>query len=495
MAAVVCLTALSGIASANWLTKLMKEAGEAGADAGRLAGKTGVSSLDHAAAAISKLPDSPGHLMLATHMTPEGQWTFANRTGEVFTAATAAELDRVVRALAPDAAGTNPSLALYLSEDTLFAHNRSAINLPDNAKLHVVVGAETYPLVRRADAGGGLWAEVRPNVLLETRDRELFKEALWQLGRPLAKADVRILSMSSGGPPSLGVAPRLDSTGKSALVEPIDPDHLLSSFDGIRGQTVVVTGRVEADLLSVDPGSGTARAIKLEALKSAAAKNDVNLIVLATREASQPGSRNWLWQRIEVDGLKDALARATYADFLDALGTRHGGLAVTVTKQSSTRIRLDASAAGPAAEAPGMIGDILGEVVSNATGNVVAAALQADLNASSWQKELDRRIIPGVPSTLQFAYLASLIAGLIGLNVARRWWSRIWQPERRRDYPSAFAYQAARFAKLLLFVVVFMPLVGVPAAAVGTIQQLWALVTLPFRLIAWLFGLGRTRSA
>ena len=40
----------------------------------------------------------------------------------------------------------------------------------------------------------------------------------------------------------------------------------------------------------------------------------------------QPGGRNWLWQRIAVGGLDDALKRATLGDFLDALGKARGGV-------------------------------------------------------------------------------------------------------------------------------------------------------------------------
>ena len=169
--------------------------------------------------------------------------------------------------------------------------------------------------------------------------------------------------MTEAGPRTLGASRKFDKAGRSVLVEPIDPNHVITSLDALRWQTGVVTVRVEGNMLNVKPISGISRNIPLENLKSAAAANDINLVVLATSSPAQPGSRNWFWQSIEVSGLRDALKRATYADFLDALGAQHGKLELSATKQSSSRIRIDAV---PYDHTPGtqdMFGDILGEAL------------------------------------------------------------------------------------------------------------------------------------
>ncbi|CFW98384.1 conserved membrane protein of unknown function [Candidatus Filomicrobium marinum] len=489
------LTASVNHAGANWLTKLLKEAGDAGVDAGRIGSKLAVTSLDDAASVVSKLPHAPGSVALATHATPEGHWKFVNRKGEIFTAGNADEMTRVVPALAPELAGSSPGLALYLSEETLFTQRQLLRDLPEKAKLHVVVDGKAYPVLRRVGPKDSALVEVRPNVVLEAQDRTLFKEAIWQLSRNLSKADVRILSMTEAGPRTLGASRKFDKAGRSVLVEPIDPNHVITSLDALRGQTVVVTGRVEGNMLNVKPISGISRNIPLENLKSAAAANDINLVVLATSSPAQPGSRNWFWQSIEVSGLRDALKRATYADFLDALGAQHGKLELSATKQSSSRIRIDAV---PYDHPPGtqdMFGDILGEVVSNVTGNVATAAVEAHVNSRERQTELDLRIIPNIPSTIQFAYLFSLVAGLIGFNVVRDWWARVWPKMKRESFANTAGYYATRILKLVVFLIAFMPLVGVPAALVSIIQQLWAIVTLPWRILTWIFGFRRTGDA
>ena len=73
--------------------------------AGKLgAGKLGIVDLERAAAHIRTLPAGAKGAVLAAHATPEGHWKFVNRDGDVFTAGTPEELQRVVPTLLPDAA-------------------------------------------------------------------------------------------------------------------------------------------------------------------------------------------------------------------------------------------------------------------------------------------------------------------------------------------------------------------------------------------------------
>ena len=220
-----------------------------------------------------------------------------------------------------------------LTEDTVFKHRERLADLPRGAELRIAVDADAYALTRRADAALGpgrerLYAEVRPNLLLELADRRLFDEAAWQLARPLNRASIRVLSLDPAGPKTLAAAPKIDPATKRALSDPIDPASLPAALSGIRGQTAIVTGRIERDTLVFRQGSGDA-AIRLPDLMAAAERADVNLVILQSATPRQPGTRNWLWQRVSVDGLDGALQRASLADFLNALGAGQSKLMVT----------------------------------------------------------------------------------------------------------------------------------------------------------------------
>src|SRR6476620_3141557 len=312
---------------ANWLSKVVGAAEHAGSRAAKL----GTGALENAALHLRSLPPkAEGGAALAAQATQEGHWRFVNRAGETFTARTPEELKRVAGVLVPET-NADAKLSLYLTEDTVFQHRSALKDLPKGTELYVVARNESYRVLRRGEgAAERLFAEVRPSLVVELADRKMFEEAVWQLARPLNKANVRVLSLEPGGPPRLASAPSVDPATKRALVDVIDPASLPAALGSVRGQTVLVTGRVDGRLLYVQPSSGAERSILLPDLFKAAEEADVNLVVLrAASTPRQPGGRNWLWQKVEVKGLEEALQRARVADFYNALAPPTGRFAVT----------------------------------------------------------------------------------------------------------------------------------------------------------------------
>src|SRR5262245_26519074 len=399
-------------AHANWLSKAIGAAEHAGTRTAKL----GLGALDNAAAHVKALPamaaDRPA---LAAQATQEGHWRFVNRAVETFTAGTPDEMKRVTSVLLPDAKA-DAKLALYVTEDTILLNRAALKELPAGTELNVVVGRESYRVLRRGEgATERFYAQVRSNLLVEMSSRRVFEEAVWQLSRPLKVANVRLLALEPGGPPQLASSPRIDPTTKRALVDTIDPASLTGALGTVRGQTVVVTGRVDGRVLYVQPSSGPEKSLLLPDLFKAAEEADVNLVVLrAVSTPRQPGGRNWLWQKVEVKGLEQAIQHARLADFLNALGGPNRRLAVSASP-SGRRTALDI---GPAADLAGgqkPAGDLFSGIVSDITGRVVTTSLQANMRSAERQAELDQRLIPGIPSDFQFGYVALVVLGLFGV--------------------------------------------------------------------------------
>lgn len=469
---------------AHWLTRLAREAGDAGGSGAALnAGRLGLGALDDAAGHVARLPRVGSGTALAAHATPEGHWRFVSREGEVFTAATPDELARVRTALAPDAAPDSP-LSLYLTPETVFARRELLSELP-KADLSIVVGKDAYKL-RPARAGGELVAEFRPNVTVTLTSLRLFKEAVAKLARSLEKSKIRVLALETGGPQRLTTAPRRDPKTRAALVDQIDPVLLPDALSDLKGQTALITGRVEGGTITVRPARGPEQSLDLATLVRAAEEADVNLVILKASAAHQPGGRNWFWQRIAVSGLDDAMTRATFADFLSALG---GGseLAVRASSGSTGRVTLSAVPT-PGVTAP--VTDTLGHWIGEISGHVVMKAIEVNARDDARERELDSRIVPGIPSGIQYLYIGMLATGVIGLAVARRWWRRVWPPEERSEYSGRVGYWAARAVRTLAFIFIFLPLVGFPAVMWTGILSIWSILTAPFRGRAWLRGRG-----
>jgi hypothetical protein len=477
---------------AHWFTKLLKEAGEAGQDAATTAPRLGISALDEATAVLRRLPvTGEARLAFAAHATPEGHWKFTNRDGAVFTAATPDEMGRVTKTLAPDAP-EGQSLSLYLSSDTVFLKPELISNLPEGARLYVVLQKQSFPLVRLS--GGSphnLYARVRPHVLARVGERAAFKEAVWQLERQLPRGKVRVLSLRPGGAASLAPKPRLDKSSGLPVADDVDPGRLAEALPSIGGQTALVTGRVDGDLLHVLPATGGAQTLSLTALRETAKRADINLVVLHAAKPLQPGGQNWLWQTIEVGGLSDALARPTFGDFLDALAGGRGQFKVSANIPSEGRVLIEAMPDTSGRDLVDSVGTWVGDAVSDVAGHVVTESVSAFMTSEARQRELDQRIVPGIPSDIQFYYIGALVMGVFGWSVASGWWRVIWPREERGEYRGSFGFDAARVVRGLVFVFVFLPIVGPFALLAMLLLQLMNILFMPVRFVQRLFGYGQ----
>ena len=471
-------------AGAHWLNALTREAAEVGArNAGHAHPNLG--SVGRAAEHLQGLTSAPKGA-LAAHATPEGHWQFVNREGQTFTAGTADEFKRVVPALTPDlTSGGNGKLSLYLSEDSVFENKVYLDKLPKNADLHVVTNDGAFPIAR---TGEKITAQIKPNVSVELIDRALFDETVTSLGRQLNKANVRTIALQPGSSNILSSAPKIDAATKTAQVDELDPVHLAKAFRSIRGQTALVTGRVENGKIFFQPASGPELSREVEELMSAAAQNDVNLVVLHADNPRQPGGRNWLWQKIEVGGLDDAIKTQTFGDFLDALAGESGPLTLSAEREGSGRISVHAR---PADSPGGIVAEAAhtkDEWIGHITGEVLTKAAELHVRDKSSQSELDAQLIPGIPSYVQIPYIMGMICGVFGFLTVRSWWRRLFAKPMQREGESGLRYRLRQLPGNLVFWLLFLPLFGFPALMWGMAVELWDKITAPFRWLRRRFG-------
>ena len=500
---VAALVVVSATAQAGWLSslgKLAAESGEAGAHAGKLGSGAaklgaGLHALEDAAGFVAKLPPVSKGAALAAHASPEGHWTFVTKQGETFTAANADEMGRLQSALLPGVPADG-KLALYISEESAFTQAESFKSLPANAELHMVVGRDSYALVQGAVGTPQLRAAVRPNLMVELSDARTFEEAVFLLGRPLNKANVRMLSMEPGGPKQLASVPAFDKADKTTLVDRLDPSVVMDAFGKVRGQTVLITGQIYGDALHV-VGSGLASdALSVSKLRAAAEAADVNLVVLQQATPRQPGGRNWLWQKVEVGGLKDALKQPTYADFFNTLAETRGPLSVTAVPDGYGRTLVQvAPPSTPGSSALEGAGSLAGDVADELSGNISIHAVSAFVRDKDSETERDARIIPGIPSWIQITAIMNFCIGLVAYYIAWPWWSKIWPPEARSEYGTAIGYQLARVVRVLAYLFVFLPIFGGLAFLWAMMLSAWEGLKAPARWWRTVRGWFTARSS
>lgn len=447
--------------------------------AARAATGTGIAALDAAAAVVAALPADGNARTLAVHLSQEGHWTLVNRAGEAFTAATADELKRGFEILLP-ASAPGP-LKAYLTAATVFGDKARLGDLPKDASLIMVDAAGTARTTPLFVATGGssqkLLAQQRPNLFVELGDAQTFADLGRLLARPLDRSGFRLLSIEPGGPQAFSAKPKVDrSTGRTAN-DIIDPTALATALPALAGQTAVIVGRPDGDALYVKPASAPERALRWPELVDAAAAADVNLLVLRSQAAQQPGGRNWLWQKVEVKGLDNALSHATLADFFDALASPVNRLIVTADRGPDGRLRLDvhrASGLPSTQSSTAQVGSALSDIVSGLGGKVVHEGAVMHMRSARRQTELDYRLISFLPALLQWGYAALVLVGLVGMPVAWRWWGRLWPAETATEYVNRLGYYAARAIRGLTFATLFLPVTALaagPVAVIGWFRQ------------------------
>ena len=420
----------------------------------------------------SRLVVPDGTVALAASASQEGHWTFVNTKGERFTAATPEEMKRMRGVLAPAAKDAETRLVLVLAEDTVFSHSSALAALPRPAALRLSTALGVYPLLD----GPPRVVQASPKIRVEIGQRAAFDEILAQLDRSVARKGIRVVSLQPGAPAVLNARPAIDKSGRGEPIESIDPYRLRDALPALRGQTVLVTGRLADRLLYFQVSGGPDRSLIVADLVDAAQRNDVNLIILDTPSGRQPGARNWLWLKAELTGADAWHADSGLDGLLATLATEARPLTVRLTMAASDRVTLVAVPAAVTASASGGIIDALTRaasgVTNDVTGRIEPTAIHMHLVSSARQRELDSRLVRWLPGSVTWGYLAFALLGLAGLPASWQWWNKLWPPENRTEYANAFGYQAARVVKLALYAVIFMPLTAIAAA--------------PAALLAWL---------
>ena len=490
---VVSSNANAGI---GWLGKVLRQADEVGD--GAAGGRRLGGSIDDAASHLKRLPPKNGRHALAAAATQEGHWRFVNRDGDTFTAANKEELARAFDTLLPEGhSGAVNKVDLYISDDTIFKHPAALDDLPDGGRWHVISNRKQYSLVRQGEGEGArVFALMRGKLMVEMSDKRAFGEAIHQLSRRLPATSVHLLTLKPGGPRWLNTPAKDVAKVGSTTPRSVDPFALADALPALRGQTVLLTGRLEGKYLHFKHGVGAEGSVAVSEIRAAAKAADVNLVLLQTKSGRQPGTRNWFWQRAFVKGLDEVAGKidtkADMASFLMNLAGPNSKLTVTIGTSPAERVRMTiAPAKTGLIRSTGGWQDKLAEVVSSLTGDVAGNLVELDLMSKEREQERKFEFIPGVSGDVHLAYLGLFVLGLVGAPFSIKWWRWIWPPEAREEYRNSGGYVSAKVVRWVLFGLIFMPLVAVVSAPVALLSPVYAIVVVILGIlvspIRWLF--------
>lgn len=449
-------------------------------------------SLDQVAAYIRTLPDA--ERVLAGEAGAEGHWRLINRQGETFSASTAEEFSKAIATLAPDRgpAQSPAALALHVTDESVFRHPAAIARLPTGILVYMRAADASFRIMRNNHGPAQrIKAELRPSrgtnpglgIFAEVTDRASFDELRRQLDRPLDTSRTHLLALEPGAdaaPPSRPAQVTVaKESGKATELAPraIDPDRMRRAFGALRRTTALFAGRIEGERLVYQPSAGIERGLLIRDFAEAAAASDVDLVILGSASVRQPGTRNWLWLRNDIARLGDSFKLATAGDMLAMLIGDSAGISIALRLIDGDRAHIVVQPAYVQGGRPfAQVSEVLSDVLANVTATASPTRLEAYVMTSARRAELDRRIVPGVASVLQFYFVATWLLGLLGWTVARRWWQRIWPRERCGEYGGSFGYRAAQFMRELAFAGLFLPIAGPIAFLAGVANSMRAFI-------------------
>lgn len=416
-----------------------------------------------------------GTVDIAAELTDIGHWRMVNREGEAFTAAGDAEVARGLQTLAPDVQAGRARLHVHVTADTALRRGAPLAAMPTNAEVSLVMGGRRFGVVR--STGQPTRVAIGREFLVEAGAREVLAEIVRQIERPVDRALVRILALEPGGSTVILRSPSVEPGERRARPDVVDPGHVGRAIGRVSGQVVLVSGRLDEKRLVFKPRSGSEGAMAIAQLAQDAARADVNLVILDTSSPRQPGTRNWLWQRMALWNFDKALGGASLGGFLHVLAGEPEKLVVSGAAMAGGRIDMELrplSSSGPApvANLTQVVAGTWADIVSETAGSIATRGLRASLLTVERQREIDRRIVPGIPSMIQAGYLALLGLGLLVLPVVNQWWRRLWARESEVQYAGRAGFAMARLARGIVFATFFLPLVALPALLVRLVSMM-----------------------
>ncbi|MBS0240666.1 MAG: hypothetical protein JSS20_00725 [Proteobacteria bacterium] len=444
-------------------------------------------TLEAVARFVAALPQEGDVIPLAGTATEVGHWRLVNKAGEPFTAASRTELDKAWQVVAPKAAGTLDRVTIYLTPESVFRYRAAIRELPAELSLRVLIDGQSYGLRRIGEGEAqGLTIDLPSGLAVKATTRAQYDEIAWQLRRRLVRERIRILALEPGGPTVLPRAPEIDPDSRSARPDAIDPEHVLVALRALGGQTALIAGRLDRGRLFYKSAGGTEGAVLVAELAAAAAASDVNLIVLGTDSPRQPGTRNMLWLRVGLPNMGKAAGNGSLGETLRTLAGEPARLVASPAGENRQSVELALRPERSASRGSiGVITDAVAGTLSGlmpeTTGALSIESIEARLISSSRQAELDRRIVPGVPSLVQYGLAALFLAGMPAFPTLARWWRRLWPIEIAQDYASRSGHVLARLIRGLAFGLIFVPLAALPALLVRCAQAVGLLRESPVK--------------
>lgn len=308
------------------------------------------------------------------------------------------------------------------------------------------------------------------NVVLRVKTMDEVRDGLWMLQRPSMARAVRFVKLDKKAASALPS----NTYASGFAVESVAADGLIDSMKSVRNQTLVLSGRIIDGQLR-----GSAKdsfAVPMQKLQQVADKNDIRLVVL---DSDQPDLVLKKVSHSMRQAVKDNHAQyESIGDFFNRLSD----------PDSPNRLELHASRSGEnqiaiqwqatKAVTTGNMFNTNAEILKHMPVHLLLHSTLFYIQDQERSKELDDRIIPNVPSTIQFYVIISVVLGFTALGTSWRLWRKLWPRRMRSEYRYLLVFMLQWSLHRLLFLLLFIP-------TLGAFSFLWLLLLIIYKVFDW----------
>ncbi|MDA9009431.1 hypothetical protein N9K16_05680 [Alphaproteobacteria bacterium] len=363
---------------------------------------------------------------------------------------------------------------VFADIDTIATGHPDVLNIAKSDSLFLV-GKNNTKLPVSVSRNNKLVVEFADGVKVAASDAKLFQEAAVHLNRAPNLANVRQIALSNDAKITdlPQVAFRQDGL---PVVGGMSPDGIETAFSIIKGQSALLSGKIEDGFLIYKTGLTKTGRVSLDRLKKAASDANVDLTIIdsgSTRQA-KIGSASKISAKL-------AKAR-TNADVYSTLTPKGQELVINASQDIRGRVQIAAIAIRPnkadelastvAEESTSLAADVADYALMRAAVHG-ARAIHVYSNDEDRTVELANRFIPGIPSWIQYLAIANLALGLFSSISGWRFWRRVWPT------PQSWLLKILR---AILYVVPYLLLFGTIQMGVSYV---WGIMKLVFAIIYW----------
>lgn len=330
-------------------------------------------------------------------------------------------------------------------------------SIPGKAPILLRHNDQLYQLKRSPEL-----AVASAGAYMATPDFTALQNALFHLAYPWHRGRVHIAGIHT-------------PKGQLSHLHRVDPQQLTQLTSRFRGETIVLSGTLRGNTLTIDGAD-----IELDSLASQARRYDTQLIILDSNAFPAPGILTHILsdsRNLSTRNLLDAIAVASQNSNRAPHYTRHLHIddQVIIQRSANSPVKQLASPA---------------DVMTETGAHLALHSVRIYRPDQTRQEELDHRLIWWLHSNISLYLIVSFFCGTLCFVTCRELLARIWRRKESVAFKWWVSYTGVRAIRLLIILLVVLPLFGLPCLIYRILYNCyrmirWAVLAViyPFRLI------------